>query len=154
MTAGAKTVRGTVTLLLLLVGTGCKTWEPVRSDLRTLLAEERPSSVRLTSSDGRAMILRNPVLVNDSLVSGAAPPPNMVVVPARTGVLADEVGTIEVPRFSAGRSAAFAAAILGASLGWARLQGAGLGREDRPGPLPKDPAFDVVGLVRFLVGVF
>ena len=55
MTAGAKTRRGIVALLLLLVTTGCKTWEPVRSDVRTLLAEERPSSVRLRSSDGREM---------------------------------------------------------------------------------------------------
>lgn len=154
MTAGAKTRRATVPLLLLLLTTGCKTWEPVRSDVRTLLAEERPSSVRLRSSDGREMTLRNPVLVNDSLVTGAAPPTNMVVVPARAGVRADEIATLEVARFSAGRSAALAAAVLGASLGWARLQGAGLGREDRPGPLPKDPAFDVLGLVRLLVGAF
>ena len=154
MTAGAKTRRRVVPLLLLLAAAGCKTWEPVRTDVGSMLAQERPSSVRVTSSDGREITLRNPLLVNDSLVSGTAPPPNMVVVPARAGVRADEVSTLEVARFSAGRSAGLAAAVIAASLGWARLQGAGFGREDRPGPLPKDPALDVVVLFRFFVGAF
>lgn len=140
-------------LVLLLVATGCKTWEPVQTSPSAVLAGDRPSSVRVTSRDGRQMTLKNPLLVNDSVVSGAAPPTGMVVVPPRAGVRADEVSSLEVARFDAGKSVALAAAIIGASVGWASLQGAG-GGEERPGPLPKDSAFDVIGLVRLLVRAF
>lgn len=152
MTAGSKTM--TLPLLLLLATTACKTWEPSSADVRTVLADERPSSVRVISRDGRQMTLKNPLLVNDSLVSGTAPSPGMVVVPPRPGVLAHEVSTLEVARFSAKRSVALAAGILAASVGWARIQAAGSGSEERPGPLPKDPALDVVGLFRILVRAF
>ena len=136
--------------LLLSLG-GCKTWEAAPSP-RTAIADARPASVRVTTANGRALTVRNPIFVNDSLVSGSPPPPGMAVIPPRVGVLESEVNTVEIPRFNLARTIAFAGAIVGASLTWARVQGVGLGGEPRDPPLPKDSAFELTAVFRLLVG--
>lgn len=88
-----------------------------------MIEDERPSSVRLTDVDGLRTTLKNPVMINDSIVSIVAPPPGTVVAPPRVGVLANDVNIIEMPRVSTLRTVALAAAILGASISWARVQG-------------------------------
>ncbi len=141
-----------VPLLLFLVG--CKTWEPAATTPQRLIAEEQPSSVRVTNGDGVRMTLRSPMFLNDSLISVTAPSPGAVVVPLRIGVPADDVVLLEVGRFSAGRSIALAGVIAAASIAWARTQSSAGGSEERPGPLPKDPALSLVGVLRFLLGSF
>lgn len=139
--------------VLLLLG-GCKTWESTSGAPLRMIEEARPSSVRVTTVDGALVTLKNPLVVNDSIVSGVAPPLGAVVMPPRRGVLDADVNLMEVPRFSGVRTLALAGAIFGASVTWARVQGSVGGSEPRPGPLPKDPALDLVGLVRLLAGWF
>lgn len=141
-----------VPLLLLLVG--CRAWESSATTPQRLVADTRPSLVRVTDIDGLRTTLKNPIFVNDSLISVTAPAPGTVVLPPRTGVLADDVALLEVGRFSAVRSVALAGAIIAASVAWAGIQSSVGGNEERPGPLPKDPALNLAGLFRFLRASF
>ena len=154
MSARKPVFRGLVLLPLLLSVVGCKTWEPATVTPQTLITDERPSSVRVTTADGIQVTLRSPLFVNDSIVSAVAPQPGAVVVPPRVGVPEADVNLMEVPRLSTGRTIALVGAIVAASVSWARIQGAGGGSEERPGPLPKDPALSLTGLVSLLVGWF
>lgn len=140
--------------LLLLSVAGCKTWQPAARSPVDLIREERPSSIRVTGSEGVQVTLRNPTLVNDSIVSNVAPPPNAAFAPARVGLAADEVRSVEVARVSTVRTIALVGAIAAASFGWARVQGSGGGTDDRPGPLPKEPALSLTGVFRLLGGLF
>ena len=147
-------LRRVVPLPLLLSLVACKTWEPARSAQPGALGEPLPSSVRVTTADGARTTLRNPLFVNDSIVSAVSPPPGSVIVPPRLGVAEGDVNLIEVPRFSTRRTLVLVGAIASASIMWARVQGLGGGREPRPDPLPKDSALDLVGLFRFVLGSF
>ena len=144
--------RHVLALALLVPLVGCKTWETARVSPRDAIAAAQPSSVRVTTVYGQVVTVRNPIFVNDSLVSGTAPPPGLVVVPPRTGVRESDVNSIDVPSFSLRRSLAFAGAIAFVSVTWARTQGVGLGREPRDPPLPKDGAFGLTAAFRLLVG--
>ena len=100
-----------------------------------MIEDERPSSVRITDVDGSRTTLKSPMVINDSIVSVVAPPPGTVVAPPRIGMLASDVNTLEVPRVSVGRTVALAAAIVGASITWARVQGgSGSGSEGEEPP--------------------
>jgi hypothetical protein len=141
-------------VLLPLSAAGCKTWEPAARSPVDLIREERPSSIRVTGREGVPVTLRNPTLVNDSIVSNVAPPPNAAFPPPRVGVVAADIQLVEVPRLSPGRTIALAGAIAAASIGWARIQGSSGGTDERPGPLPKDPALSLTGVFRLLRGLF
>lgn len=143
-----------VPVSLLLSLAGCKTWEPTATNPQRLIADARPSSVRVTSADGLQVILKAPIFVNDSIVSAVAPPTGAFVVPPRVGISADDVNSLEVARFSPGRTLALAGAIFVASISWARVQSAGGGNEPRPDPLPKDPSLNLIGVLRLLWGAF
>lgn len=137
---------------LLLVG--CKTWEPAISTPEALIANAQPSLVRVTNGDGVETTLRNPILLNDSLISVAEPSPGALVPPPRIAVPADDVALLEVGSFSAGRSIALAGVILAAAVAWAGIQASAGGGEERPDPLPKDGAFSLLPLFRLLRGAF
>ena len=119
---------------------GCKTWQPTSLSPERLIAEQRPASVRVTVDGGATLTLRNPTLVNDSLVSLEASPAGLAFAPPRIGVVADHVRSVEVPRFSAPRTIGLAAAIGVAAITWARVAGASAGGSLPPGgELPKNP---------------
>jgi len=143
-----------VPVLLLLLLVGCKTWEPATTTPERLIADAQPSLVRVTNGDGDRMTLKSPMFLNDSLLSVTAPPPGTFVPPLRVGVPADDVALLEVGRFSVVRSIALAGAIAVASIAWAGSRTSAGGSEERPGPLPKDPALSLVGLFRLLRGAF
>ena len=150
MSLGTSAIRRWAPLALLFLLGGCVTWEPAGGPPQRLIEDTRPSSVRVTDADGVQRTLKSPLFINDSIVSAQAPPPGAVVVPPRVGVPASDVSLLELPRFSKGKTALLIAAIAGASLTWAGIQGVGLGSEPRPDPLPKDTAFSLVGLVRLV----
>lgn len=143
-----------VPVSLLLSLAGCKTWEPAPTTPQSLIADAQPSSVRITSADGLRVTLKNPIFINDSIVSAVAPPPGVFVVPPRAGIPLDDVNSLEVARFSPGRTIALVGAIAAASITWARVQQSAGGSEERPDPLPKDPALDLIGVFRLLWGSF
>jgi hypothetical protein len=116
----------------------CKTWQPTTMTPERLLVEARPASVRVTVSGGGTVTLRNPVIVDDSIVSSVAPPPGAVVAPPRLGVVSEDVRSLEVARFSATRTIGLMAAIALASIGWASVAGDSAGGSPPPGgQLPK-----------------
>lgn len=139
---------------LLLVLVGCKTWEPVATTPQRLVADTRPSLVRVTKGDGDQLTLKSPMFLNDSLISVTLPPSGTFLPPLRVGVPADEVASLEVGRVSVVRSIALAGVIFAAAVGWAGSQRSAGGVEERPGPLPKDPALSLVGVFRFLRASF
>ena len=147
---GTWKIRGPVPLALLVALTGCKTWEAATVAPDRLIVDTRPSSVRVTSVDGVRVTLKNPIVVNDSIVSAVAPRPGAVVIPPRVGFPANDVNLVEVPRVSTGRTISLIGAIAAASIAWAQIQGAGLGSEERPTPLPKDPALNLIGFGRLV----
>jgi hypothetical protein len=128
-----------VVLLGLLAG--CKTWQPATLSPESLLSDERPAAVRVTVAGGSTMTLKNPLIVNDSIVSSSAPQPGLAFAPPRLGVASEDVRSLEVARFSPGRTLGFVAVIAAASIGWATVAGESAGGSLPPdGPLPKDPA--------------
>lgn len=129
--SAARPLSGVVLVGLLA---GCKTWQPATMSAEAVLGQERPASVRVTTSEGRAVTLKNPIIVNDSIVSSVAPRPGVVVPPPRLGVPSQDVRSLEVARFSAGKTIALVAVITAASVGWAAVAGAHGG-----GSLPPDP---------------
>ncbi|GEM_PF-2160340 len=134
---GTKTIRYSVLLMLLHTG-GCVTWEPARGVPRDLITIERPSSIRVTDVDGTRKTLKNPIIINDSIVSAPAPPPGTIVMPPRQGLLLRDVNTFELPRVNTGRTIALIGAIIGTSITWASVQGKGSGVEPNTDEILKD----------------
>jgi hypothetical protein len=125
---------------------GCKTWQPAAMGPERLLSEERPAAVRVTVAGGSTMTLKNPMIVNDSIVSSAVPPPGLAFPLPRLGVVSADVRSLEVARFSPGRTLGLMAVIAAASIGWATLASESAGGSPPPdGQQPKDPA---IGLWR------
>ena len=137
-----------VAALLLVLFTGCQTWQPTTASPRTLFPDERPTSVRLTLPDGAVVTISDPVLRNDSIVSAVAPAAvsgstefavfATPTAPAALSVALVNVRTLEVKRFSLTRTIGFAALIVVVSLSWARAAGVAAGTgEPGEGPEPK-----------------
>ncbi len=126
--------------MLLLLGTAaaCRTWQPSTLGPERLIAEERPERVRVTVSGGTQVTLRNPIVVNDSIVAATAPDPRAPFAAPRPGVLSADVEALEVARLSRARTIALGLGIAAASLGWARIASETSSGEPPPvDPLPK-----------------
>lgn len=134
MSGARRAQRWTGALLAATLLTGCKSWEPITSSPTRVIAEQRPPSVRITDIDGREITVRRPVLRNDSIVSSTADPSGLPL-PA-VGVPYGDVNTLAVPRFSAVKSVALAAAVVGLAGMWARAAGGSEGGSTLPPPEP------------------
>ena len=103
------------------------------------LIEERPERVRVTVPGGSQMTLRNPILVNDSLVAAVAPNPGTPFATARPGVPANAVEGVEVSQLSRGRTIALGIGIVAISFAWTRFaSGNNSGQPPVDPPLEKD----------------
>lgn len=113
---------GRLALTVLSAGllAGCKTWQATTLSPERLIAEERPSSVRVTTADGVTITLRDPRVVNDSIVSQTSGA-RTSLAGSRPGVEHRNVSSLEVARFSPGRTIMLASAIAAISVGWASL---------------------------------
>lgn len=117
---------------------GCRTWQPVTMSLEQVI-DERPERVRVTVPGGAQMTLRNPILVNDSIVAAVAPDPGTPFATARPGVPADAVEGVEVSQLSRGRTIALGLGIVAISFGWTRFSsGNNSGEPPVDPPLEKD----------------
>lgn len=128
------TARRLVAALLLLMTTACQTWVPTTMSPGNLIASEAPSQVRVTRPDGDVVTIKEPVMRNDSIVSGAEPegPVELAGVPAL------EASYIEVRRLNTGKTLLFAAAAIAIAVGWTAVAaGTRGGGGPGPGPLPK-----------------
>ena len=125
-------------LAVLGAATSCRTWQPSTLSPERLIAEQRPERVRVTVPGGTQMTLRNPIVVNDSIVAAVAPDPGASFAAARPGVPAASVEAIEVARFSRARTIALGVGIVAMSVGWARIAGQTSSGEPPPvEPVPK-----------------
>lgn len=125
---------------------GCRTWQPVTVSLEQLI-DERPERVRVTVPGGSQMTLRNPILVNDSIVAAVAPDAGTPFATARTGVPADAVEGVEVSQLSRGRTIALGIGIVAISLGWTRFASG-----NNSGQPPVDPPIEKDGFRPFEPG--
>ena len=130
-------------LAVVLAGSAgaCRTWQPVVTDPVQMIAEERPERVRVTVPGGAMVTLRNPMVVNDSIVAAVAPDPGAIVAPPRLGVPAASVEAVEVAHFSRSRTIALGVGIVALSLGWAQVaSGSNSGEPPVVDPEPKGVA--------------
>lgn len=147
----------TLPWILVIVGAslslgGCKTWQRTTVSPQRLITEEDPPSIRVTTSNGSIVTLDHPLVVNDSIVSVDGPVPGTSLAPPRPGVLFTEVSSVEVARFSPGRSIGLAAALIGLGVVWTSTLGdSSGGSTEIPEPLPKTPALSFLQF-RLVVG--
>ena len=131
-------------LLLLLIPavslSACRTWQPTTMSPERLVATERPERVRVTVPGGATVTLRNPIVVNDSIVAAVAPDPGAPFATARPGVPTAAVEGLEVSRLSRARTIAMGVGIVAMSFGWARFAGS-----NNSGEPPLDPPLDKEG---------
>ena len=103
--------RQLIATLLIGLLTGCHSWQPTTVSPRTVILEELPSGVRFRLPDGDTMIVMDPLMRNDSILSTEA---GMVPIALQ------DVSGLEVRRFSTRKTIVFAAGILGVMIGWTR----------------------------------
>ena len=68
MSTRAPLARRVIAALLLVLLTGCYSWRPTTISPAQLIAEEEPSTVRVTLRDGTQLTLGDPTIRNDSIV--------------------------------------------------------------------------------------
>lgn len=112
-------------LALALLLSACKTWEPAPVAPSTLTGDNRPLAVRVVGTAGESLILRNPALVNDSVVATSGSPTlagvgaDAFAAASRPGLPWKDVRSLEVSRVSVWRTVGLAAGIALISAGWA-----------------------------------
>ena len=108
----------------------CQTWQASAAPPLTLVAEERPSALRVTRTDGAVVVLEQPISRGDSLTSG---------VGSDTGVALADIRLVEVRRFSVARSLVLAIGIGVVGASWTAVaQGIESGTWTPVPPLPKE----------------
>lgn len=138
--ARALPVHALSVLLVLVAAAACRTWQPTALSPERLIATERPERVRVTVPGGATVTLRNPIVVNDSIVASVAPDPGAPFATARPGVPTAAVEGLEVSRLSRARTIAMGVGIVAISLGWARFAGG-----NNSGEPPVDPPLEKDG---------
>ena len=103
--------RQLITTLLIVLLTGCHSWQPTTVNPRTVILEERPSGVRFRLPDGDTVIVMDPLMRNDSILFTEA---------GMLPIASQDVSGLEVRRFSARKTIVFAAGILGTMIIWTR----------------------------------
>ena len=100
-----------IAALLIVLLTGCHSWQPTTVSPQTVILEERPSGVRFRLPDGDTVTVMDPLMRNDSILSTEA---GMIPIASQ------DVSGLEVRRFSARKTIVFAAGIVGVMVGWTR----------------------------------
>ena len=101
--------RRVIAAVLMALLTACHTWQPITVSPQRLIAEDQPSSVRVTLMNGDTVTVENPTMRNDSIVG--VTDSNVAVVASR------DVGLFEVRRFSIGRTIGLGVLLTGLALG-------------------------------------
>lgn len=97
-----------VALFLLVVFlAGCYSWRPSTISPPELIADEQPSQVRVSRTDGTRLAIRRPLIRNDSIATRERVCSGRLgCYEVTNGVLPlDQIEALEVRRFSAGRTA-------------------------------------------------
>ena len=99
--------RRVIAALLLVQLTGCYSWHSTTISPSQVIAEEEPSNVRVTRTDGSQLTLADPFIRNRSIVSRLGQ--------IGASVLLSDVSSLEVERFSVGKTVGL---ILGITVGF------------------------------------
>ena len=94
--------RRVIAAMLMVLLTACQTWRPTTVSPQQLIAEERPSSVRVTLTNGEAVTVRDPTMRNDSIVGVTENDRGPRYSPV--GMASREVRLLEVRHFSVGKT--------------------------------------------------
>ena len=94
MSARVPLARRVIAALLLVLLNACYSWRTTTISPAQLIAEEEPSIVRVTLTDGRQLTLRDPTIRNDSLVHENG----------RARVVLSEVSAVEIWHFSVAKT--------------------------------------------------
>lgn len=128
-----------IAAFLLGLLTGCQSWHPTTLSPRALIPEERPSSVRITLTNGAIITVMDPAMRNDSIVS------------TEFGVAAwasRDVRSLEVQRFSPGKTIGLFLVTVAFAASWASVVPGNSGSVTREPPLPKDTRVPMAPHVR------
>ena len=101
--------RRVIAAVLMALLTACHSWQPTTVSPQRSIAEDQPSSVRVTLMNGDTVTVENPTMRNDSIVG--ITDSNVAVVASR------DVGLFEVRRFSFGRTIGLGVLLTGLALG-------------------------------------
>ncbi len=101
--------RRVIAAVLMALLTACHTWQPTTVSPQRSIAEDQPSSVRVTLMNGDTVTLENPTMRNGSIVGVAGS--NAAAVASR------DVGSFEVRRFSVGKTIGLGVILTGLALG-------------------------------------
>jgi hypothetical protein len=112
--------------LLLTVTTGCYVWQPTAIGLETLIPAEQPESVRVTLESGLIVVMPDPIIRNDSLVS---------TTDGADAILRQDVRSAEVREFSLKKTLAMVAGGMVLAVVWTR----GVVGNGSTGAPPPDP---------------
>ena len=112
--------------LLLTVTTGCYVWQPAVTGLETLIPAEQPLSVRVTLENGLIVVVPDPMIRNDSLVS---------TTDRAEAILRQDIRSAEVKQFSLKNTLAMVAGGIVLALTWKR----GVVGNGSTGALPSEP---------------
>ena len=96
MSARTPLARRVIAALLLVLLTACHTWQPITASPQGWTAEEQPSSVRVTRTNGEVMTVRDPTVSNGSILGYT----DAGVAAAPLG----DVRLLEVRHFSIGKT--------------------------------------------------
>jgi hypothetical protein len=88
--------RRVIAVLLLVLLTACRSWQPTTVSPQRLITEDQPSSVRVTLMNGETVIVENATVRNDSIVAST----DAGVAAAALG----DVRLLEVRQFSIGKT--------------------------------------------------
>ncbi len=102
-------VRRVIAALLLVLLTACQSWRPTTVSPQQLIPEERPSSVRVTLTNGETVTVRDPTMRNDSIVGVTDAVGALMTRPV--GVASRDVRLLEVRRLSVTKSVLTSAAV-------------------------------------------
>ena len=90
--------RRVIAALLLVLLTACYSWQPTTVSPQRLIAEDQPSSVRVTLTNGETVTIENPTVRNDSIVALTGGVTGFV------GVASRDVRLLEVQRSDSGKT--------------------------------------------------
>ncbi len=109
-----------IAALLMVLLTACHSWRPTSVSPQRLIAEDQPSSVRVTLMDDETVTIDDPTMRNDSIVG--ATDEGRALTRRAVGVASRDVRLLEVRRLSVTKNI-----VLAVSLIW--LTGSTLARD-------------------------
>lgn len=99
-----------IAALLMVLLTACHSWRPTSVSPQRLIAEDQPSSVRVTLMDDETVTIDDPTMRNDSIVG--ATDEGRALTRRAVGVASRDVRLLEVRRLSVTKNIVLAVSLI------------------------------------------